>query len=120
MISASLCTDNPQTLPTNYFDDTKFDYNNNNKIFPCLLTNIQSIYNKFSKFLHVVDHYHPTIIAITESWCTDSTCNAEMHIPDYSVFHKDRKSRAGGGVLLYIHVGLPAKPVRSLISTTRS
>lgn len=54
------------------------------------------------------------IIAITESWCTDSIYDAEIHIPDYIVFRKDRESRVGGGVLLYIHVSLPAKPVHSL------
>ena len=89
------------------------------RFFPCLLTNIQSTHNKFSELLHVVDDYHPKIIAFAKSWCTDSTCNAEIHIPDYIAYRKDRKSRAGGGVLLYIHVSLPTnKPMHSLNNLT--
>ena len=65
-----------------------------------------------------MNYYHPKIIAITESWCNDSIYDAELHIPDYTIFRKDRECKAGGGVLLYIHVSLPAKPVHSLISKT--
>ena len=56
----------------------------------------------------------PKIIAITDSWCNDTIYDAELHILDYITFCKDRESRIGDGVLLYIHIRLPAKPVHSL------
>ena len=49
--------------------------------------------------------------------CNDNIYDSEMHVhvPDYSLFCKDRdiESRAGGGVLLYIHDYI-VKPTHSL------
>ena len=37
----------------------------------CLQSNLQSISNKFSEFASLIDHNHPKIIDITESWCSE-------------------------------------------------
>ena len=37
----------------------------------CLQSNLQSISNKFPELASLVDQYHPNIIGITESWCSD-------------------------------------------------
>ena len=44
------------------------------------------------------------IIAITESWMKSSTRNylGEFTLPGYSIFHKDRQGREGGGVLFLV------------------
>ena len=42
------------------------------------------------------------IIALTETWLTDSVFNNEILPINYKIFHKDRSSR-GGGVLLAVN-----------------
>ena len=46
----------------------------------------------------------PEIVGITESWIhTDSRdYEGEYSIPEYKVFKKDRTSKEGGGVILYV------------------
>ena len=50
--------------------------------------------------------YH--VIGITESWCNDSISDGELCLKGYNLFHADKMSGTGGGVLLYLHESLPA------------
>ena len=69
-----------------------------------LLFNARSIRNKFPEFVALVSTEKPDLVAITESWIRTSNrdLEGEFAIPGYQVFHKDRVSREGGGVLLYV------------------
>ena len=44
----------------------------NNFKINCMSTNARSIINKFSEFQVFVDNHAPHLIAITESWCSNS------------------------------------------------
>jgi len=87
-----------------------------NAIHPitCLFTNAQSILNKFSELQAIVCDHSPQFIGIAESWCTSYVCDAELHLQRYSLFHNDRQSGVGGGVLLYISENLAAVPCKAL------
>jgi len=74
----------------------------------CLFRNAQSIINKFSELQVYVLQYCPQIIGIAESWCTGDVGNAELHLQGYDLFHNDRSSGVGGGVMLYVHSELSA------------
>ena len=78
------------------------------------MTNLQSIRNKFDEFKHIISQQKPKLIAVTESWCNDTTDGAEIFIPNYTVYRRDRKSRVGGGVLLYVHHSLPVTVAKNL------
>ena len=82
----------------------------------CLQSNLQSISNKFTELASLVDHYHPKIIGITESWRKDVIHDAEIKLNNYSVYRTDRQSGKGGGVILYIHDSLRSLPYSALNS----
>ena len=74
----------------------------------CFMTNAQSILNKLSELQALVAHSDYHLIGITESWCTDSVNDSELHLKGYNLFRVDKKSGTGGGVLLYLHESLSA------------
>ena len=49
----------------------------------------------------------PDVICVSESWLDNSILDTDIHIPNYSVFRKDR-NRHGGGVLIYVTDSLSA------------
>jgi len=55
-----------------------------------------------------------TIVGIVESWCASSVENAELCLKSYNLFHDDRPSGIGGGVLFYLHSSLSATPCGTL------
>ena len=69
-----------------------------------LLFNARSIRNKFLEFQALVATEDPHLVGITESWIRTSVrdLEGEFAIPGYQMFHKDRKEKEGGGVLLYV------------------
>ena len=72
------------------------------------MTNARSILNKLSKLQALIAHSDYHLIGITESWCTDSVNDSELHLKGYNLFRVDKKSGTGGGVLLYLHESLSA------------
>ena len=45
--------------------------------------------------------YHPHIICIVETWLSNEISSAEIYIPGYQIYCKDR-NRQGGGILMYV------------------
>ena len=45
--------------------------------------------------------YHPHIICIVETWLSNEISSAEIYIPGYQIYRKDR-NRQGGGILMYV------------------
>ena len=73
-----------------------------------MLTNARSIMNKLAELQNYIDQCRPLIIGITETWCTNSFSDAELHLEDYNSFRCDRIHGRAGGVLLYVHSSLHA------------
>ena len=46
---------------------------------------------------------------VTETWLTDVIPDEALHIPDFSIVRKNRPTRRGGGVAVYIRESLPFK-----------
>ena len=90
----------------------------NNFKINCMSTNARSIINKFSEFQVFVDNHAPHLIAITESWCSNSISNAEINLKGYilCIYCHDRINSFGGGVLLYVHESLPTVMCESLMN----
>ena len=100
---SSLRTNQIHSSLNNCYDDSKF-IQNNVKTFvkhttdrlhvlthiTCLQSNFKSISNKFQELASLVDHYHPKIIGITESWCKDVIHDVEIKLNNYSVYRTDR------------------------------
>lgn len=55
-----------------------------------------------STILNNSDKYFPFVF-LTETWCKSYMTDAQLHIPNYSVYRADRKLRHRGGSLIYIH-----------------
>ena len=53
---------------------------------------------------------HFKIIVLTETWCGDTaTKNSIYQIPNYTVIHKTRKEKQGGGLCMFIRNDLNFK-----------
>ena len=50
----------------------------------------------------------PWVILVTESWCSDSVSDIDIHISGYTLFRKDRPTKRGGGCLIYTSSHLDA------------
>ena len=74
----------------------------------CFMTNAQNILNKQCELQALVAHNDDHFLGITEPWCTDYVNDSELYLKGYNLFHADKKSGTGGGVLLYLHVSLSA------------
>ena len=84
--------------------------------------NARSIRNKFSEFRALIASVVLDIVCITETWINTEQVDfeGEFNLPGYTLVRKDRVTRKGGGVLIYVrsHLnGLPA-PVDSPFELT--
>ena len=85
-------------------------------VLTCLYLNARSLINKLDIFAATVETLHPDVIGVTESWATDKIYDAELQLPEYTMFRKDRAANKGGGVLLYVKTDLA--PVEFTTSTS--
>ena len=67
----------------------------------CYLINARSIVNKLAELTTFVGMHQPDLILITETWLNDDITDAEIKIPGYQLFRRDRKQKNGGGCLIY-------------------
>ncbi|EEC18664.1 hypothetical protein IscW_ISCW013877, partial [Ixodes scapularis] len=58
------------------------------------------IVNKTDKLEAAVLNTQPDIIAVTETWLSDSILDCEITPPNYTILRKDRGSRGGGAAIL--------------------
>ena len=91
----------PSHNPSTPHSFDNFDTTDSKYSLQCMLINIQSICNKVAEFQYLIDKHKPDIIGVTESWCDSKITDAEISLPSYSVYRKDRSTGMGGGVLLY-------------------
>ena len=58
---------------------------------------------KMSTLQATIEAYKPGIIGVSESWGREDIGDAELSIPGYNIFRKDRSINAKeGGVLFYL------------------
>ena len=74
----------------------------------CVCLNARSIVNKKSELDIMVADIDPRVIGITESRANEDIVDAELALPGYVMFRKDRQVRRGGGVILYIKESIQA------------
>ena len=51
--------------------------------------------------LTLTNAQHPVILGLSETWLDSSVTDAEVSVPCYAMYRRDRESR-GGGVLVYV------------------
>ena len=82
-----------------------------------MLLNARSIRNKLQEFRCMVAVECLDVICITETWLnTDGRdFEGEYHLPGYTMYHRDRGNRGGGGVMIYVrsHLHTVLKPIDS-------
>ncbi len=67
--------------------------------------NINGLRSKFQLVVATMATYGIPVFALQETKLNSSVTDAELAIPDYTLFHKDRTAN-GGGVALYVHNSL--------------
>ena len=70
--------------------------------------NARSIVNKLNNFQSYVYSVDFQIVALTETWLTESIFNNEILPTGYNIYRQDCGSR-GGGVMLAVKDSLPSK-----------
>ena len=87
----------------------------NNPIISYL--NINHLRNKIVDLRPIMTDLQPTVLAIAETKLNDSYPSSQFRVDDYycpSEYRKDRTYNGGGGILVYIKQGIPAKRLKSL------
>lgn len=84
------------------------DSGNNEHQFSCLYFNIRSLTanNKIEEIKLIAHNKNYQIIAVTETWLHSQIDNAEINIPGYKIYRKDRNGKhqeRGGGLLIYVN-----------------
>ena len=74
-----------------------------NANFRLLLLNARSILSKLDELIALCSIYNYHVVCIVESWLSEdvSKFNAELFIPGYDIFRRDR-DRHGGGILIFV------------------
>ena len=69
-----------------------------------LYSNVRSIYNKIGELKVMASLYSPQIICITETWINSDILDAEIQIPNFTIYREDRKNDTRyGGSAIYVH-----------------
>ena len=67
-----------------------------------LTLNARSIFNKLNEIQLLSARYKPLFIAVQETWCLPVENDNLYHMPNYSIYRRDRPDgRSGGGVMIY-------------------
>lgn len=82
-----------------------------------LLTNTNRIINKIDELSVLAGSLRPQLIAITETWLSDSIPDSCISLKNYVIFRHDRPERQGGGVLLYVDNCIQCSQLLHLNST---
>jgi len=102
---------NPCALQHNPAADSHDNRNKKTNWNACLF-NARSIVNKLNNFQSYVYSLDLDIVALTETWLTDSIFNNEILPVDFAIYRKDRGSR-GGGVMLAVRDCISSKLISS-------
>ena len=89
------------------FPESFLSEKENSETVNAIHVNIRSLSKNFDNLLDILrdSNYSFNILCITETWCTDSTLksNSNLHLPNFDLISKERKTnKRGGGALIYI------------------
>ena len=76
--------------------------------FTVLYSNVRSLLPKIDHLRITVVNTLPHIICLTETWLSSNISDAEVFLPGYSLYRKDR-NREGGGVLIYVDIRIQSQ-----------
>jgi len=102
---------NPHVISRNPAVDIQDNSNKKSNWSSCLF-NARSIVNKLNNFQSYIYSLDLDIMAITETWLTDSIFNNEILPVDFTIYRKDHGSR-GGGVMLAVRDCISSKLLSS-------
>ena len=93
--------------------------NYNLTVLPTIfLTNCNHILNKLDE-LHILatdETQCLDIICLTETWLDDLTPDSLCHLPNFSIFRKDRSFGLGGGVMCFVRSDILAHSVQPTVN----
>ena len=75
--------------------------------FCCI--NARSLLPKIDELTSFLSCRQPSVVAVTESWLNSDIEDGLVSINEYNIFRKDRPSRRGGGICVYLPHGTYAK-----------
>ena len=61
--------------------------------------NCRSLLRHIDELRLIFTRNHPLVIAISETWLSDTVIDSEVHVSGYQMFRLDRSHRKNGGVL---------------------
>ena len=62
---------------------------------------------------HFVAEHNPLMLALTETWFDPSIPDSYLDIPDFQAFRRDRVRKRAGGVMLLVHMSIPASEMHT-------
>ncbi len=76
----------------------------NNSVIRCMYTNATSLNtSKLNELATICENESHHLLFITETWWKSKST---VNLPNYTVYRKDRQSRSGGGVAIYVRKDL--------------
>jgi hypothetical protein len=78
--------------------------------------NARSLYPKIDEISWIVQNSGVDVVCISETWLNDSVLDSDIGIEGYTLFRKDRLSKKGGGVAIYINNCFTVKERRDIIT----
>ena len=66
--------------------------------------NTRSIKGKLDEIKWMLSVSKIKILCISETWLTNTTLDHELQIPNFNLERSDRKTKKGGGLLIYISI----------------
>lgn len=78
---------------------------------------MRGLRTKLHHLLESAQDCHFDVLVLTETWLNDGFFDAELNLPQYTIYRKDRSSdtstcRRGGGTLIAVHKSIPSKCLR--------
>ena len=78
------------------------------------LSNVRSLLPKVDELDAILKLNNTSLAFITETWLNENIDDDAVQIPGYSLIHRDRNYRSGGGVCAYIKSQIPFKTLTCL------
>ncbi len=97
---------------------SKFKALSENKGLKIIHINIRSLLQKIDQLRIIASLGNVDIISVNETFLDSTITNDEVDIGGYELYRKDRGTRHGGGVALYIRSNLPHEACEHLSTLT--
>ncbi|XP_019618323.1 PREDICTED: uncharacterized protein LOC109465472, partial [Branchiostoma belcheri] len=75
------------------------------------MCNARSLLNKLDEFELTLQQYKVDIAIVTETWFSTAMPSEFLNVDNYTLFATSRTDRRGGGVAIYTHENIQARPI---------